>query len=112
MSIKTLLLADNHVVKAVTLFGGSMTARAVSVAQQLDYITVVTNDNTTEKEKALAAAELVLRSLCKPDGSAYPADELPTSEELLASRSNAELIDAVNTLHRMSNGSLEEAEKN
>ena len=112
MSIKSLLLNENPVVQSIALFGGQMTVRAVSVSQQLDYITVVTNEGTTEKEKALAAAELVLRSLCKPDGSAYPADELPTAEELLASRSNAELIDAVNTLHRMSNGTLEEAEKN
>ncbi|MDA1380468.1 hypothetical protein PCI56_13210 [Plesiomonas shigelloides subsp. oncorhynchi] len=49
--------------------------------------------------------------MCKPDGSAYDADELPTPEELLASRSNVEIVDAVNTLHRMSNGTLEEAEK-
>ena len=63
MSIKSLLLNENPVVQSIALFGGQMTVRAVSVSQQLDYIAVVTNENTTEKEKALAAAELVLLSL-------------------------------------------------
>ncbi|WP_084977899.1 hypothetical protein [Plesiomonas shigelloides] len=112
MTIKSLLLTDNRVIKEVSLFGSKTTVRAVPVAVQVDYIALVTNENKTEQEKALAAAELVLGALCKPDGTAYPDGDLPTAEELLASRSNAELIDAVNTLHRMSNGSLEEAEKN
>ncbi|MGL4270223.1 MAG: hypothetical protein ACRCR6_10660 [Plesiomonas sp.] len=112
MTIKSLLLTDNRIVKEVSLFGSKTTVRAVPVAVQAEYIMLVTNESKTEKEKAMAAAELVLGALCKPDGSAYAKDELPMPEELLASRSNVELIDAVNTLHRMSNGTLEEAEKN
>lgn len=112
MTIKSLLLTEHRIVKEISLFGSKTTVRAIPVATQTDYIMLVTSDGKTEKEKAIAAAELVLGALCKPDGSAYDADELPTPEDLLASRSNVEIVDAVNTLHRMSNGTLEEAEKN
>ncbi|MDA1380522.1 hypothetical protein PCI56_13035 [Plesiomonas shigelloides subsp. oncorhynchi] len=60
MTIKSLLLTEHRIVKKFLFFGSKTTVRAIPVATQTDYIMLVTSDGKTEKEKAIAAAELVL----------------------------------------------------
>jgi|GEM_PF-733914 len=61
---------------------------------------------------AISTAALILSAMVDESGVPVPAQDLPEPEALLKSRSNASLLEALQTIQRHSWGTLEEAKKN
>ncbi|MFS1564118.1 MAG: phage tail protein [Candidatus Arsenophonus phytopathogenicus] len=113
-SLKSRLLApDVHVEKQV-IFGTEVHLRRLTIAELDEYEQALkqAQENGSNTQASLAGAKLILQALSDKAGQAFPAGELPTAEELIATKSTFSLIEALKCVQQFSYGNLDTAKKN
>ncbi|WGM01787.1 phage tail protein [Arsenophonus nasoniae] len=113
-SLKSRLLAPDSYVEKHPLFGAEVYLRRLTIAE-LD-----TYEQTLKKAQAsgsntqasIAGANLILQTICNKSGQPLPTEELPTAEELIATKSTHALIETLKFVQQFSCGSLDGAKKN
>lgn len=110
--LKSLLLAPEASQHPVTILGADVFIRRLTAFELEEYdekLAQLRADNNS-LGMAISTASFILSAIV--DESGQPAQNLPAPDELLKARSNASLIDALQTIQRHSWGTLEDAKKN
>lgn len=68
-------------------------------------------ESNSNVKASIAGASLILKTLCDKEGNPLSADELPTAEELIATKSTPSLIEALKLVQQFSYGNLDDAKK-
>lgn len=112
--LKSLLLAPENTAHPVKILGADVFIRRITAFEAAAY-----EDRQAElraennvRGVALGAASFILSALVDENGVPVPVESLPAPDELLKSRSNAALIEAVGKISRHGWGNLEDAKKN
>ncbi|HGJ5864934.1 MAG TPA: phage tail protein [Arsenophonus nasoniae] len=113
-SLKSLLLASDIYVEKHTIFGTDVYLRRLTIAELDEYDSQLkqAQENSSNTKASIAGASLILKTLCDKDGKPIPENELPTAEELIATKSTPSLIEALKLVQQFSYGNLDEAKKN
>ncbi|MFP2467660.1 phage tail protein [Pseudescherichia vulneris] len=113
-NLKSLLLAPENTARAVTILGADVFIRRITAfeAEAYDEKQAELRADNNSRGIAIEAASFILSALVDENGVPVPAENLPVPDELLKSRSNAALIEAVNVITQHSWGTLEDAKKN
>lgn len=112
--LKSQLLAPECIACPVTILGAQVFIRRLTAYEAEEY-DKKQEQLRTEKDLSgmgLSTASLILMALVDENGLPIPATDLPAPDELLKARSNASLIEALQTVQRHSWGTLEDAKKN
>ncbi|HAF4579470.1 TPA: phage tail protein [Salmonella enterica] len=113
-NLKTQLLAPERGAYPVTILGADVFIRRLTSYEIEEYdekqSQLRTDKNLTGM--ALSTASFILSAIVSEEGIPVPATDLPAPDELLKARSNASLIEALQTIQRHSWGTLEDAKKN
>lgn len=112
--LKSMLLAPENTALPVNILGADAFIRRITAFEAETYDEKQTELRAADDSLGIArsTAAFILSALVDENGVPVPAKSLPTPDELLKSRSNAALIDAVETITRHSWGTLEDAKKN
>ncbi|WGL93753.1 phage tail protein [Arsenophonus nasoniae] len=113
-SLKSLLLSPDIYVEKHTIFGAEVYLRRLTIAELDEYDTQLkqAQENSSNTKASVAGANLILKTLCNKDGKPLPKNDLPTAEELIATKSTPSLIEALKLVQQFSYGNLDEAKKN
>ncbi|WP_208952666.1 phage tail protein [Rahnella sp. ChDrAdgB13] len=112
--LKKQLLSPEFDAFPVTILGAKVFIRRLTSyeVEQYDQKQEQLRTETNLSGMGLSTASLILSALVDEKGMPIPANILPAPDELLKARSNASLIEALQTVQRHSWGTLEEAKKN
>lgn len=112
--LKSSLLAPEKSQHNVTILGADVFIRRLSAfeLEEYDEKQAQLRAENNSLGMAMSTASFILSAMVDENGNPIPAENLPAPDELLKARSNASLIDALQTIQRHSWGSLEEAKKN
>lgn len=112
--LKSLLLTPENTAQPVKILGADVFIRRITAfeAEVYDEKQAELRAENNSRGIAIEAASFILSALVDENGVPVPVENLPAPDELLKSRSNAALIEAVNVITRHSWGTLEDAEKN
>lgn len=112
--LKSLLLTPENIAHPVKIMGADVFIRRITAfeAEAYDEKQAALRAENNSRGIAIEAASFILSALVDELGVPVPAENLPAPDELLKSRSNASLIEAVNVITRHSWGTLEDAKKN
>lgn len=112
--LKTQLLAPELAAHSVTILGAKVFIRRLTSyeLEEYDEKQQQLRTETNLSGMGLSTASLILSAMVDESGLPIPATDLPAPDELLKARSNASLIEALQTVQRHSWGTLEEAKKN
>lgn len=110
--LKSRLLAPELIAHPVTILGADVFIRRLTAFELEDYdeSQAQLRAENNSRGMAMSTAAFILSALVEENGQ--PVRNLPAPDELLKARSNASLIDALQTIQRHSWGTLEEAKKN
>lgn len=113
-SLKSRLLAPDVYVEKHLLFGTEVYLRRLTIAELDTYEQTLkkAQDSGSNTQASIAGANLILQTLCDKAGQPLPTEELPTAEELIATKSTHTLIEALKFVQQFSCGSLDSAKKN
>lgn len=112
--LKSQLLAPERTAFPVTILGAQAFIRRLTSfeLEEYDEKQQQLREDTNLSGMGLSTAAFILSAMVDESGLPIPATDLPTPDELLKARSNASLIEALQTVQRHSWGTLEEAKKN
>lgn len=112
--LKSLLLAPENAAHPVKILGADVFIRRITAfeAEAYDEKQTELRAENNSRGIAIATASFILSALVDENGVPVPAENLPGPDELLKSRSNAALVEAVKVITRHSWGTLEDAKKN
>lgn len=112
--LKSLLLAPENIAHPVKILGADVFIRRITAyeAEVYDEKQAELRAENNSRGIALETASFILSALVDESGVPVPAENLPAPDELLKSRSNAALVEAVSVITRHSWGTLEDAKKN
>lgn len=112
--LKSLLLAPENAAHPVKILGAEVFIRRITAfeAEAYDEKQTELRAENNSRGIAIATAAFILSALVDENGVPVPAENLPAPDELLKSRSNAALVEAVKIITRHSWGTLEDAKKN
>lgn len=113
-NLKSQLLAPERAAAPVVILGANVFIRRLTSyeLEEYDEKQQQLRQDTNLSGMGLSTAALILSAIVDENGVPLPATDLPAPDELLKARSNASLIEALQTVQRHSWGSLEEAKKN
>ncbi|MBA5234753.1 phage tail protein [Pectobacterium aroidearum] len=114
MNYKNLLQPDNVPVKT-TILGHPVFLCRMTAKQLDDYekaVAAVPDGKDQASEKSRLGIQLILDALRNEDGSTPKPSELPKVDDLLASRSPGDLLEAMVAVQTVSWSTRAEAEKN
>ncbi|WGM00603.1 phage tail protein [Arsenophonus nasoniae] len=113
-SLKARLLAPDSYVEKHAIFDVDVYLRRLTIAELDTYEQALkqAQDSGSNTQASIAGANLILKTLCDKAGKPLPAEELPTAEELIATKSTQSLIEALKFVQQFSCGSLDNAKKN
>jgi len=112
--LKSLLLQPKNTAVKTEMLGTSVYIRRRTAGELISYEEALDKAQEDGSVRLISemSVQLVIDSLVNEDGSAIPAELLPTAAELIDSHDNPTLMAAIERVKTHAIGKLEEAEKN
>ncbi len=112
--LKSLLLQPKNTAVKTEMFGTPVYIRRRTAGELISYEEALDKAQESGNVRSISemSVQLIIDSLVNADGSAIPAELLPTAAELIDSHDNPALMEAIERVKTHAIGKLEEAEKN
>ncbi len=112
--LKSLLLQPKNTAVKTEMFGTAVYIRRRTAGELISYEEALDKAQESGNVRSVSemSVQLIIDSLVNADGSAIPAELLPTAAELIDSHDNPALLEAIGRVKTHAIGKLEEAEKN
>jgi len=113
-ALKTVLLKPHSSAIKAHIFGADLYIRRLTAAELIAHedALIAAQEEDNVKQSSELSVQLILDSLCTPDGEKIQTKDKPSAAELLDVHDNVALLDAISTVKKHAIGTLEAAEKN